>query len=142
MRQIVFLMYLLFVIFFPRRFMSNGNLFYLQIRSAADTVCFICRCIWQAQASDSFATIADRLPPANWLQVWFMNPAILHPDSALKVYLFPCFHRFHQTSHVNLQQNDRVSVGKEYIIEANDNLMSIAKRFGITADDLVRQYCC
>jgi hypothetical protein len=48
------------------------------------------RCIWQARVSDSFSTIASRFPPANWLQVWFMNPAILHPDSALQARLV-CF---------------------------------------------------
>ena len=36
-----------------------------------------------------------------------------------------------------LQQNDRVLVGKEYIVEANDSLQSIANRFGTSEDNLV-----
>jgi LysM repeat protein len=38
------------------------------------------------------------------------------------------------------QQNDRVIVGKEYIVEANDSLLSIAKRFGTTSEALVRLF--
>ena len=39
---------------------------------------------------------------------------------------------------VPVQQNDRVLVGKEYIVEANDSLQSIATRFGTTAEEIVR----
>ncbi len=55
------------------------------------------------------------------------------------------FERFQQMSHIQLQKNDRVIVGKEYTVEANDSLMSIAKRFGTTVDDLVCERhaeCC
>lgn len=38
---------------------------------------------------------------------------------------------------VPVQQNDRVFVGKEYIVEANDSLQSIAHRFGTSEENLV-----
>jgi hypothetical protein len=38
---------------------------------------------------------------------------------------------------VHVQQNDRVFVGKEYIVEANDSLQSIARRFGTSEENLV-----
>jgi spore germination protein YaaH len=41
-----------------------------------------------------------------------------------------------------LQQNDKVIVGKEYIVEANDNLQSIARRFGTTEADIVSLRPC
>jgi hypothetical protein len=71
-----------------------------------------------------------------------MNPSVLHPDSSLKV----CSVSFalsvsemknFASCHSYLQENDRVVVGKEYIVEANDSLQSIAMRFGTTAEEIV-----
>ncbi len=41
------------------------------------------RCRWSLLPQDSFVEIAPRFQ-TNWLQLWYLNPAVGHPDFALR----------------------------------------------------------
>ncbi|KAJ1496231.1 hypothetical protein T484DRAFT_1874597, partial [Baffinella frigidus] len=40
------------------------------------------RCVWHVQTEDTLIQVAARFA-TNWLQIWHLNPQILHPDTAL-----------------------------------------------------------
>eukprot|EP00292_Cryptomonas_paramecium_P002047 CAMPEP_0113684128 /NCGR_PEP_ID=MMETSP0038_2-20120614/13784_1 /TAXON_ID=2898 /ORGANISM="Cryptomonas paramecium" /LENGTH=1026 /DNA_ID=CAMNT_0000603749 /DNA_START=237 /DNA_END=3319 /DNA_ORIENTATION=+ /assembly_acc=CAM_ASM_000170 len=70
------------------------------------------RCRWVVQSEDSLIQIAARFS-TNWLQVWHLNPTLLHPDDALV-------------------PDTLVNVGHLYQVEPNDALSALATRFGTT----------
>jgi len=76
------------------------------------------RCTWSLQNEDSFVEIAPRFQ-TNWLQLWYLNPGIGHPDFSLSI----------------LQRS--INVGRVYLARWDDTMDGVAKRFGLTKERLI-----
>jgi len=73
------------------------------------------RCKWSLLNEDSFVEIAPRFQ-TSWVQLWYLNPGIGHPDYALTV-----------ESGVDKELN----VGRLYTPRWDDTPASVAQRFGM-----------
>lgn len=71
----------------------------------------VAKCQWALQEEDSLVEIAPRFG-TNWLQLFMLNPEMMHPDSAPK----------HST----------INVGHSYTMEWHDDMSELADRFGTT----------
>mmetsp|Transcript_26208 Transcript_26208/g.64711 ORF Transcript_26208/g.64711 Transcript_26208/m.64711 type:complete len:915 (-) Transcript_26208:860-3604(-) len=70
------------------------------------------RCKWWVQTEDTLVQVAARFQ-TNWLQVWHLNPTILHPDNSLP-------------------PGQVINTGHMYQVEPSDSLSALAQRFGTT----------
>jgi len=76
------------------------------------------RCSWYLQNEDSFIEIAPRFH-TNWLQLWYLNPGVGHPDFSLSV------------------QQESINVGRVYLARWDDTMEGVAKRFGMSVERLI-----
>lgn len=96
--------------------------------AVCDTTCFdvaVHRCKWALQGEDSFIEIAPRFQ-TNWLQLWFLNPEIGHPD--------------HTSSKTYEQQATglvEVNIGRLYKPRWDDTMASVSHRFGMSVQRLI-----
>jgi len=81
------------------------------------------RCKWALQGEDSFVEIAPRFQ-TNWLQLWFLNPMVGHPDHARSL-----SNQVHAATTVN--------VGRIYKPRWDDTMASVAERFGMSVQRLI-----
>jgi len=81
------------------------------------------RCKWALQGEDSFVEIAPRFQ-TNWLQLWFLNPMVGHPDHASAL-------------SNDVQPATMVNVGRIYKPRWDDTMASVAERFGMSVQRLI-----
>ena len=85
------------------------------------------RCKWALQKEDSFVEIAPRFQ-TNWLQLWFLNPMIGHPDHASLL-------SYNDDAEAN--DDDVVNIGRIYVPRWDDTMATLAERFGMSVQRLV-----
>ncbi|KAJ1484238.1 hypothetical protein T484DRAFT_2520639 [Baffinella frigidus] len=81
----------------------------------------VARCKWSLLNEDSLIEIAPRFQ-TNWVQLWYLNPAVGHPDYALTM---------EEGVHKEL------NVGRLYTPMWDDSMESVAKRFGMPLQRLI-----
>uniref|UniRef100_A0A6U4NQ56 Uncharacterized protein n=2 Tax=Hemiselmis andersenii TaxID=464988 RepID=A0A6U4NQ56_HEMAN len=80
------------------------------------------RCKWQVQNEDSFTTVAPRFQ-TSWLQLWYANPMIRHPDFSLQA--------------LPSVGGDLINVGRVYKARWDDTVRTVTERFGVTTARLL-----
>jgi len=93
-------------------------------KSDVSTLCVtmnVQKCLWEVQVEDSLVEIAPRFG-TNWLQLWYLNPEMPHPDYDLTYG----------------KQGTAVHVGHKYTVEWHDTLYEMAHRFGTTVEHILQ----
>jgi len=78
----------------------------------------VARCRWSLVAEDSFVEIAPRFQ-TNWLQLWYLNPGVGHPDFALRSAM------------------EAINIGRVYTARWDDTVDGLAARFGVPRQRLM-----
>jgi len=91
----------------------------------------VARCKWSLQDEDALVEIAPRFQ-TNWLQLWYLNPFMAHPDHASTLSAAAL------GAGVQAQPGQplEINVGRIYHPLWDDTLDSVAQRFGMTSDRL------
>ena len=95
------------------------------------------RCKWALQGEDSLIEIAPRFQ-TNWLQLWYLNPFMGHPDHAAELTAAGVAAGQGQQTHGNEGEQLEINVGRVYTPLWDDTLASVAERFGMTPERLVQ----
>ena len=97
----------------------------------------VARCKWALQGEDSLIEIAPRFQ-TNWLQLWYLNPFMGHPDHASELTAAGVAAGQGQQTHGNEGEQLEINVGRVYAPLWDDTLASVAERFGMTPERLVQ----
>lgn len=79
------------------------------------------RCKWKVQSEESFISIASKFQ-TSWLQLWFSNPLLKHPD-------FPLDPSSSDSAGV-------INVGRTFKTRPDDTVDSVSMRFGMSQQRL------
>ena len=97
----------------------------------------VARCKWALQGEDSLIEIAPRFQ-TNWLQLWYLNPFMGHPDHAAELTAAGVAAGQGQLTHGNEGEQLEINVGRVYTPLWDDTLALVAERFGMTPERLVQ----